>query len=54
MNTKCCKLYNEDDIEIHDDGISVKDTFFSKQKIADTFNELVLMNNFIENQCANE
>ena len=37
MNTK----YNENDIEILKDGISIKGTFFSKKRIADTFNELV-------------
>lgn len=53
MDTKSFKLYNKEDIEIHEDGILVKDNFFNKQKIADTFNELVLMYNFIEN-CTNE
>ena len=54
MDTKAFKLYNEGDIEIHDDGISVKDNFFNKKEIADTFNELILMNTFIENHCTNE
>lgn len=44
------KQFNEEDIEILDDGISVKNTFFSRQQIADTFNELILVKNFIEKQ----
>ena len=35
--------YNENDIEILEDGISVDNTFFSKSRIADAFNELDLM-----------
>lgn len=50
MNTMAFKLYNEEDIEILDDGISIRNNFFNKQKIADTFNELILLNNFIEEQ----
>lgn len=42
--------FNEEDIEILNDGISVKNTYFSKQKIADTFNELKLVRKFIDNQ----
>ena len=48
MNTKAFKLYNEEDIEINEKGISVKDTFFNKKERADIFNELILLNNFIE------
>lgn len=54
MDTKICKLYNEEDIEILNNGISINGVFFSKHKIADTFNELILMNNFIEGKCTNE
>lgn len=50
MNTQCNKLYNEHDIEVHHDGISVNNTFFSKQEIANTFNELILVRNFVERQ----
>ena len=42
------RQYNEKDIEILDNGISVRGTFFGKKQIAKTFNELVMMNNFIE------
>ena len=42
--------FNEEDIEILDNGISVKNTFFSKQQIADTFNELSLVKDFIDKQ----
>lgn len=47
MNTK---QFCEEDIEILDKGISIKNTFFSKQEIADIFNELNLLRNFIETQ----
>ena len=41
-------LYNESDVEIHENGVSVKGTFFDKKGIVDVFNELVLTNKFIE------
>ena len=44
------RIFNEDDIEIKSKGISVSNTFFNKKEIADIFNELVLMRNFIGNQ----
>ena len=47
MNAKFDKLYNENDIEIHESGISVAKTFFDKKKIADVFNELIIINNVI-------
>ena len=50
MDTKAFKLYNKEDIEILNDGISVRNNFLNKQKIADTFNELILLNTFIEEQ----
>ena len=46
MNTG---IYNEQDIEIHNNGILVDGTFFGKKEIAETFNELVLVRNFVEN-----
>ena len=45
MNTK---IYNENDIEILDNGIAVDETFFSKKAIADTFNELFLVRDFVD------
>lgn len=48
MNTM--RLFNENDVEILNDGISVKNTFFSKKQIADTFNELILVRDFIDKQ----
>lgn len=47
MNTE---KYNEKDIEILSDGISVKGTFFGKKEIANAFNELVLVRTFIDEQ----
>ena len=41
--------FTEQDIEVYDDGISVKNTFFNKKRIADTFNELIIANDFIKN-----
>ena len=54
MNTKIYRTFNENDIEIHNNGISVEETFFSKKQIADAFNELILMKNFIEQQSIND
>lgn len=45
MNTK---IYNENDIEILENGISVDETFFSKKEIADTFNELLFVRNIAD------
>lgn len=47
MNTE---IYNENDIGILDDGISVDGTFFSKEQIAQTFNEMIFLKNFIKKQ----
>ena len=44
------KHFNENDIEIYEDNISVKGTIFSKNMIADTFNELTFVKNFFEEQ----
>lgn len=49
MNTEVSRIYNEEDIEILDDGISIDNTFFSKEQLAMTFNELLFMRNFIGN-----
>lgn len=48
MNTECVKLFNENDVEIHENGISLKNTFFSKGEIATAFNELILFKKFNE------
>lgn len=48
MGIEIKKLFDEEDIKIHDEGIFVKDIFFDKKRIADTFNELILMRDFIE------
>lgn len=48
MNTEKYRIYNEKDIKLQNDGIFLKNTFFSKKDIADTFNELTLMNDFIK------
>lgn len=50
MNTEISRIYNEEDIEILDNGISIDNTFFSKEQLAMTFNELLFMRNFIKNQ----
>ena len=44
------EYYNEKDIEIQKDGISIKDDFFSKCEIADIFNTYVLMRNLIQKE----
>lgn len=44
------KVYNEEDIEILNNGISIENTFFSKKDIANTFNELIYIRSFIEKQ----
>lgn len=54
MTIKNYKLYSQEDIEILENGISVNDTFLNKKDIADTFNELVFVRNFIEKQSNNE
>ena len=43
-------LFNEKNIEIHDNGISVKESFFDTKEIVNTFNELIIVSNFIKNQ----
>ena len=53
METNRFKLYNEEDIEIHEDGISVGENFFDKGRIADLFNDLILLNTFMD-KCVNE
>ena len=39
--------FDKKDIKILEEGILVKNTFFDKEKIADTFNEIVFLNEFI-------
>lgn len=50
MNTEISRIYNEEDIEVLDNGISIDNTFFSKEQLAMAFNELLFMRNFIKNQ----
>lgn len=49
MNTSKKLNINETDIEILDDGILVKSTYFNKKKIAETFNQLSIAMDFIQN-----
>lgn len=42
--------FRKEDISIEEDGIIVKNTFFSKEKIADCFNQLAILTDFVQQE----